>query len=586
MSEKITGYPNAATSIVAGSFLDISEEIAPLVYESKKLPTQLLLDLGENIYNIDGTLDSDRLLQGDNNAFGLGLTKLKHFQLDAIEVSIASSGVDKNVTVITPNTGALIIPSSADPDVQITAPVEFMLKGDSTDNDIRAYIGGAWVSLLGGGNTLYSGDDNLAGDRTVGMAAFKLSFSGTGKMFVGSEVGTAKFNVDNGTGTGFTTSFSRDFDAGVGLNGHLFTVNPRGSEVRKVRTNGTAFSIFNEWTIGSSRKSFDFIASVNNNYFSIYDSNNGTTETTRISDKSSWWIPRTASFGFAFGHSTPLLSTVHLKTMDLRVEGASDTNLLNIDQSTNQLSIGSTPFANVKASITNSEAVTYSFLVLNQATTSEFSVRETGEVRISGGQLSIGSNLIGTEKAIIGGQTIIDASPLADQFYFTGDGSSSKGFSAGQTIARNNHFYMENTSGTEFAYIGANGDSFLNATESGATFIIGASSTISSGAKLQVDVKVGDGAIPSALFSNDNNNKVVLNTTNNNSGFGTETPDASAALDVTSTEGGILIPRMTGAQADAIGSPANGLILYITLINVTFSSVGFWKRDNGAWVQF
>ena len=140
MSEKITGYPNAATSIVAGSFLDISEEVAPLVYESKKLPAQLLLDLGENIYNIDGTLDSDRLLQGDNNAFGLGLTKLKHFQLDAIEVSIASSGVDKNVTVITPNTGALIIPSSSDPDVQITAPVEFMLKGDSTDNDIRAYI--------------------------------------------------------------------------------------------------------------------------------------------------------------------------------------------------------------------------------------------------------------------------------------------------------------------------------------------------------------------------------------------------------------------------------------------------------------
>jgi hypothetical protein len=45
-------------------------------------------------------------------------------------------------------------------------------------------------------------------------------------------------------------------------------------------------------------------------------------------------------------------------------------------------------------------------------------------------------------------------------------------------------------------------------------------------------------------------------------GIGTTTPDASAALDITSTTTGLLIPRMTAAQRDAITSPAQGLIIF------------------------
>ena len=35
-------------------------------------------------------------------------------------------------------------------------------------------------------------------------------------------------------------------------------------------------------------------------------------------------------------------------------------------------------------------------------------------------------------------------------------------------------------------------------------------------------------------------------------GINNENPDASAALDITSTTGGLLVPRMTAAQRDAI----------------------------------
>lgn len=46
-------------------------------------------------------------------------------------------------------------------------------------------------------------------------------------------------------------------------------------------------------------------------------------------------------------------------------------------------------------------------------------------------------------------------------------------------------------------------------------------------------------------------------------GINTETPDASAALDITSTTGGLLVPRMTAAQRDAI-TATQGLIIFCT----------------------
>ena len=50
-------------------------------------------------------------------------------------------------------------------------------------------------------------------------------------------------------------------------------------------------------------------------------------------------------------------------------------------------------------------------------------------------------------------------------------------------------------------------------------------------------------------------------------GVGTTTPDASAALDITSTTKGLLPPRMTTAERDAISSAAKGLIVFNTTLN-------------------
>jgi hypothetical protein len=55
------------------------------------------------------------------------------------------------------------------------------------------------------------------------------------------------------------------------------------------------------------------------------------------------------------------------------------------------------------------------------------------------------------------------------------------------------------------------------------------------------------------------------------------TPNASAILDVKSTTKGMLIPRMTTVQRNAIVSPVEGLIIYNTTTNETN------QRQDGAW---
>jgi hypothetical protein len=88
--------------------------------------------------------------------------------------------------------------------------------------------------------------------------------------------------------------------------------------------------------------------------------------------------------------------------------------------------------------------------------------------------------------------------------------------------------------------------------------------------------QIGSSAIvnPWVLSGND-----VYNTSGE-VGIGTSSPSASALLDVTSTNKGILIPRMTASQKNAISSPTTGLLIF-----QTDAPAGFYYYNGSSWIS-
>ena len=62
-------------------------------------------------------------------------------------------------------------------------------------------------------------------------------------------------------------------------------------------------------------------------------------------------------------------------------------------------------------------------------------------------------------------------------------------------------------------------------------------------------------------------------------GVGVAAPDAAAAVEVVSTTQGVLLPRMTTTQRDAITAPPDGLVLYNSTLNKA------QVRAGAAWVN-
>lgn len=78
---------------------------------------------------------------------------------------------------------------------------------------------------------------------------------------------------------------------------------------------------------------------------------------------------------------------------------------------------------------------------------------------------------------------------------------------------------------------------------------------------------VGDNFILANAFDLATNIRMAV-TPEGNFGFGTNTPNPSALLDLTSTTKAFLPPRMTTVQRDAIASPVAGMVVFNTITNV------------------
>ena len=63
----------------------------------------------------------------------------------------------------------------------------------------------------------------------------------------------------------------------------------------------------------------------------------------------------------------------------------------------------------------------------------------------------------------------------------------------------------------------------------------------------------------------------------NNVGIGTINPSPSSILDLTATDKGVLVPRVTTAQRLAIANPARSLMVYDTDLSCFYFFEGGWQ---------
>lgn len=87
-----------------------------------------------------------------------------------------------------------------------------------------------------------------------------------------------------------------------------------------------------------------------------------------------------------------------------------------------------------------------------------------------------------------------------------------------------------------------------------------------------------------------NSTFLILNcTAQNNVGIGTLTPDPSSLLDLTATNKGLLIPRVSltdvNIYAPITGAPVTSLLVYNTNAAMTGGGIGFWYWDGLKWTQ-
>ena len=80
-------------------------------------------------------------------------------------------------------------------------------------------------------------------------------------------------------------------------------------------------------------------------------------------------------------------------------------------------------------------------------------------------------------------------------------------------------------------------------------------------------------------------NYSIVSATNNTVTFGSTAPNADSLLYLESTtKAPLMLKPMTAVQASAI-TPADGMVLYVSSTNGTFTVVGFWGYENSVWTK-
>jgi len=267
------------------------------------------------------------------------------------------------------------------------------------------------------------------------------------------------------------------------------------------------------------------------------------------------------TFSTAFGQFRCDADTVFNDSgtdQDFRIEGLSEVNMFFVEASTDRIGIATnSPRATVDIRGVSQSASNKAFMVFDSVATAAaplFEIKDNG---------NIGIGKLATIKF-----DVEDNTDLFGKFKSTG------------TTAEVS-FFLDNDIGSQVAmriwgnsfgqdanrdYRGPNKSVFYGTGANG-TYII-------NGTSASIKFSTGNGAIQTT--------KVEL-TTAGNLGIG-GTPASVALLEVTSTTKAFRITPMTAAQAVAI-TAIEGLMVFVSDTDATFTTIGFWGYENGVWTD-
>ncbi len=446
--------------------------------------------------------------------------------------------------------------------------------------------GSAWdqIGSAGGGNTIYTGDDTLTGNRTVSSGGFTLTFTPQTTFFSSliPAVNASSFAVLGSNTLTYAAGFSSNnignvYSANGAINTQVFSGNATFAQANlasaMVNVNSIDFSSGGHIVTMTQSTGIRAMAGVQNQ-IQFQGSHNGTISHAAVSQNLGFYRPpsstRTLTITNAYSHLINALDDygagfTFTNRWGIYQAGTSDTNYF----AANSL-FGTTVNAGFRVDINGT-------------------ARVSGDMRINGLTVGKGNNTDITNTAVgngaLGVSTAVNNTALGCftlQNNTTGIQNTAlgRGAGAGNTTGLQNTYVgynagLVNTNGARNVLVGNSAGVNLNG--GGANVFIGyqAGFDVTTGYN---NIIIGDYAF-SGIVANNINDNIIFGTSGiikarmfdtGNWVFqngGTFTDIASAQVAVNSTTKGFLPPRLSTTQKNAIATPAAGLVVYDTTLN-------------------
>jgi hypothetical protein len=268
------------------------------------------------------------------------------------------------------------------------------------------------------------------------------------------------------------------------------------------------------------------------------------------------------------------------------IDGNTSTTRFLLEYNTGAVGIGTTtPNARLHVKGSGSTSATNTAIFENSSGTQSLVVRDDGFVGVGitpTQKLHMGTSVTSAQEEIL-----ITNSTLGVAYGLKGSTSAANNY--GQSSAA---YIYSGTGVSEFNFFG-NGSKwrFLNtdANIGSAMCIVGSAvgfniDTPSSSTRLHIKTADKDGATYGIIMQDSDNSRFFEITSNRLFSMGGQVTNANALLELIATDKALLLMRMTATQASAI-TASDGMMLYVTNTNGTFTSIGFWGYENGSWVK-